>query len=291
MRGKAEAYLQLVRFPNLFTAMADVLAGCFIACGSHIEWPDLIRLLLSTSAIYAGGCVLNDIEDLNVDRKERPFRPLPSGRISVREAYLLLLALFGLGLFAALRAGWAPFVVACSLALSVVSYDAVTKQMQYWGQINMGVCRFLNLLLGMSPALPPAGRILIFPWISLVYVFSLTTLSRSEVDAELKHERWIVLCGWLCVVLGIAGLMFGKWILKDSYIFLCLFVLFTGPPLFAALLEPTPQTIGAAVKAMVLGIPFLGAVYAAGVQGWMYGAPVALCILPSVYFARRLYVT
>jgi 4-hydroxybenzoate polyprenyltransferase len=280
-----------MRFPNLFTAMADVLAGYFIVFGSHIDWSDLLGLLLSTSAIYAGGCVLNDIQDKAVDLKERPFRPLPSGKISVHQASILLLMLFGLGLFGAFQAGWTSSVIACSLIISVISYDAITKQMPYWGPINMGACRFWNLLLGMSLA-PPVGRvILIFPCISLVYVFSLTTLSRFEVDANLRRESGIVLSGWLCVVLGIIGLMLGEYILKDSYIFLCLFVLFTGPPLFVALFRPEPNTIMGAVKAMVLGIPLLGAVYSAGIQGWMYGIPVALCVFPSVFFARRLYVT
>ena len=41
-------YLQLVRLPNLFTAAADVLAGCWLLVGRPI-WSWQLALLLSAS--------------------------------------------------------------------------------------------------------------------------------------------------------------------------------------------------------------------------------------------------
>ncbi|HEX8947610.1 MAG TPA: UbiA family prenyltransferase, partial [Dissulfurispiraceae bacterium] len=87
--GKIFAYLRLMRLPDIFTAIADVLAGYLIASGPHVKWPEIAHLILSTSAIYAGGCVLNDLLDKKADEKDRPDRPIPSGMVSVREAFLL----------------------------------------------------------------------------------------------------------------------------------------------------------------------------------------------------------
>ncbi len=76
---KLRPRLQLIRLPNLFTAMADVLAGYLIVTGAAVRWDILLPLLLATACLYAAGCVLNDFHDREIDRRERPFRPIPSG--------------------------------------------------------------------------------------------------------------------------------------------------------------------------------------------------------------------
>ena len=83
-------YLVLIRPANIVTAMSDILAGAAIA-GYFFELNtpsllNLIFLLLSTSCLYAGGIVFNDIFDLAIDRTERPERPLPRGQVSLKNA-------------------------------------------------------------------------------------------------------------------------------------------------------------------------------------------------------------
>ena len=82
-------YLQLVRLPNLFTAVADVAMGFFVAQPllaerrlGMWEWAALGTLAAASVLLYAAGVVLNDWFDLEIDRQERPERPLPSGRIA-----------------------------------------------------------------------------------------------------------------------------------------------------------------------------------------------------------------
>ena len=68
-------YLELMRPANVATALADVLAGYAVAgLGNPRALP---WLLLSTACLYAGGVVLNDFFDRDVDRLERPERPIP----------------------------------------------------------------------------------------------------------------------------------------------------------------------------------------------------------------------
>ena len=291
LKSKTVAYLRLMRFPNIFTAMADVLAGYLIVLGSRIHWFDLFGLLLSTSGIYAGGCVLNDFFDRKVDARERPFRPIPSGRVSSPEAVLLTGILFGIGLIGAILVGWRSLLIATLLVLLAISYDGLTKGIGIVGPLNMGACRSCNLVLGMSPAVSLGSSAMIFAGISLIYVFALTTLSRFEVDGKLGQKAWAVFAGWAAVMLAIVCLRLGDHLVWDALIFLGILVLFTGPSLLMVLLRPTSSSVGRAVKFLVLGIPLLDAVYAAGIQGWAYGLPVALLATPSVFLSRYLYVT
>jgi len=285
------AYLQLMRFPNLFTAAADVLAGYLIVCGLNIKWWELGGLVFATMGIYAGGCVFNDFCDREVDARERPSRPIPSGKVSAFEAFLLSCICFGVGLLSAYWVGNRTFFITIVLALLAISYDAFTKKKDTIGPLNMAACRSCNLVLGMSPAISFIAAVFIFPLISFVYVFTLTSLSRYETGTEAVQRSWMVLGGWLWVVVTISLLTAGRYLLIDGIIFLLILIPFTGIPLVAGLSRPSPDSIQKAVKALIIGIPLLDAVYSAGTHGFVYGIPVALCLLPPRIISRYFYVT
>lgn len=291
IKQKALAYLQLMRLPNVFTAMADVMAGYFIVLGTNFQWPALIGLCIATSALYAGGCVLNDICDRDLDAVERPFRPLPSKKVTLKEAYFLLCFLFAVGLLAALYAGLPSLFTALILVLLIIAYDTRSKDIVILGAFNMGACRSCNLILGMSPAFNLEGIYMILPLFPLIYVSSLTALSKFEVHGGLGR-RWLpVLVGWVGVIFLIIGLKFYGDLNPWMFGYLALFILYTGPALLRSIRDRQAQSIGLAVKTLVLAIPILDAVYCAGFQGFFFGIPVILCIAPAVLIARYLYVT
>ena len=85
--SKLLAYVQLMRLPNVFTALADVVMGYLFTHNPDEGAGTLvgaIPLLVATALMYSAGMVLNDVFDVEVDRVERPERPLPSGRVPVR---------------------------------------------------------------------------------------------------------------------------------------------------------------------------------------------------------------
>ena len=107
--------------------------------------------------------VLNDVFDFAIDAKERPFRPLPSGQIGLRDGPRRWLHAAGAGRGRRL-AGRAVCRVRAggdSVAerrwwrrcwrLRVLLYNGFLK-LTPLGPLGMGLCRFLNVLLGMSTA-------------------------------------------------------------------------------------------------------------------------------------------
>src|SRR5580658_10015137 len=89
MIRKITSYFQLIRLPNVLTAAADSLAGWLLAMGSVSEPNRWLPLVSASMVLYASGTALNDVFDVEIDRAERPGRPLPSGRISWRVALWL----------------------------------------------------------------------------------------------------------------------------------------------------------------------------------------------------------
>ena len=74
-------YLQLVRLPGIFTAFSNVLIGYFFSFSFNSEVIFLPYLLATSGMLFCSGMIFNDYFDYNLDKKERSFRPLPSGKI------------------------------------------------------------------------------------------------------------------------------------------------------------------------------------------------------------------
>src|SRR5438128_6411803 len=140
------AYAQLIRLPNAFTAMADITLAALAMAALPGHTLAFICLLLASVSLYSAGMVWNDYFDFEQDLRERPFRPLPSGRVTKRTAAFLGLSLLAAGvIFAALAdsaAGadrWRALIVAGLLVGAVLLYDGALKRSAL-GPIAMGAC-------------------------------------------------------------------------------------------------------------------------------------------------------
>lgn len=290
LKKKINIYLQLIRLPNIFTSLADSLAG-YLVVADNIKIPILICLPLASACIYGAGCILNDFCDIGKDSRERPTRPIPSGRASRLEALILFSALSVISLILSGYIGIGSFVLCFILILMVIVYNSITKERPILGPLNMALCRALNLLFGMSAVIYFSKLGLLFVAVTFVYVLSLTILSDYEMRGEPGKKVWLVVSGFICVfcILGYMGIT--DRLKPDSLFFLVLLLFFIGPLLIKTIINMKPENIGHAIKYLVLGIPLLDAVYVAGVQSWGYAVPVGLCTLISILIARYFYVT
>ncbi|RYD81962.1 MAG: hypothetical protein EOP84_10185 [Verrucomicrobiaceae bacterium] len=181
-------WLQLFRAPNLFTVPGDPLAGFLLANAGFLDHT-LVFVILASVCFYSAGLLQNDLADEEVDRQERPDRPIPSGaarRTSVQWT-LWALNLGGILLCAATQAPRVALTGA-GIVLAVTLYNRFTKHLPVLGAVNMGVCRGLSVLLGAfagplnytsswTLALLPTG-------IFAVYIAAVTNLARHETRSS-----------------------------------------------------------------------------------------------------------
>ena len=160
MRGM----LELARPLNMAIGFAAVVVGAFVA-GSL--GPEVLRAAISASLILGGGNSLNDLCDMEEDRRNRPERPIPSGRTSPAVAGIWAGVLFASGLLVAFPLG-RPFLVALSAVGLLVLYDILLKRLPLAGNLAvalLGGAAFLygGMAVGRTEgALVPAALAFLF---------------------------------------------------------------------------------------------------------------------------------
>jgi 4-hydroxybenzoate polyprenyltransferase len=300
---RIKPYLQLVRLPNLFTAAADPLAGWLIVGGPLSQAASWLPLALAGVAIYAAGMILNDVFDFEVDRVERPSRPLPSGRVSRRLASVLGFGFLILGLALAALAEMTSLFVAIALAACVLGYDGGLKRTLLGPEV-MGACRSLNLLLGMSlaPGLGgPAGWMAAFAF--GLFVVGVTWISRDEATAAAGQTRG-VLAGMVLQNLALFLLLIAAWVTpwetgpipENIGGAVGLVVLLAAGRIInradlRALREPSPASLQAAVKTGVLSLVWLDVMLVAMIRGPVLALVVAALWVPAFLLGKWLYST
>lgn len=297
------AHLRLMRPANIITAIADILAG-FAISGAALELfssefsftnsllNSLLWLILATIGLYGGGIVFNDVFDADLDRVERPERPIPSGQASVTSAGIMGSILLLIGIASAYQVSVLSGVIALIIAALAVMYDAWGKHQSIFGPVNMGLCRGGNLLLGVS-AVPAAVHELWFlALIPVVYIAAITMISRGEVHG--KNKKALVsgsaMYGIIIIALFVIALTeTTAWWQILPFVLLFAYLIF--PPLVKAIKNQEPQLIGKAVKAGVLSLIVLNAILATAFAGWLYGAVLLLLLPISIGVAKRFAVT
>jgi 4-hydroxybenzoate polyprenyltransferase len=122
------AYLTLVRVPNCFMIGLAVIIGEAIALGSLPSFNQAAFGFLAASLLLAGTMVLNDIQDLEIDRVNSPDRPIPSGRVGIREAYVLSIVLSGLAVGASAILGTSTLLTALAALVLMTYYNMRGKK-------------------------------------------------------------------------------------------------------------------------------------------------------------------
>jgi len=194
MTKKSKAWISLLRPPNLPTVPGDPLAGWFLAGGTGV--PAAVAAAGAALLFYIAGLILNDVADIEIDRRERPERPLPSGIISRRAALHagLLCGLAGLGVAA--NAGRAVLGAGALLLLAILAYTFVTPRGSAMGLLTMGLCRALSVGLGIAAA----GRLPVPPAALLAaagigsYIAAVSWMAAGEAGEQvLDGRRWLPL--------------------------------------------------------------------------------------------------
>jgi 4-hydroxybenzoate polyprenyltransferase len=295
-----KGYLRLMRPANIVTAISDILAGVaiagYFAIGdwSALSYTPVLWLVLATIGLYGGGVVFNDVFDADLDKVERPERPIPSGLITKQKASLLggllLLMAFVAAYFVHQRLSPSA-VIAIGIAAAALVYDKWGKHHSFLGPLNMGLCRGLNILLGMSVLPIALNEYWFISLIPVLYIAAITMISRGEVHGGSRSILITAAIFYAVVISSILATAYRNGTASLTLLFLLLFGFMIFRPLQKAIKHPVGPSIGKAVKAGVLALILMNAAWAVAF-GTTAVALVILVLLPvSIVLAKAFAVT
>lgn len=287
----ARPWLELVRLPAVVSVWSNIVAAHLVATAGAPRW-DLLALQLGiTTTVYWAGMILNDCFDLDEDRRDRPERALPSGRIAPRAAWAAGCSLLAVAVALALAAGDRILWTTLALTAAVLLYDGLLKRGAL-GPLAMGMCRYLNWLMGLAVAPVLGTELMLLPLPVLLYTMGLTYLSRAETGHEMRSGVIRAALALCTVVVAVVGLHLGR-VQADplGLAALSALALHLGLTLWRLHAAPSAGRVRRGVGAMLLGMILLDAVLLAGAGQWLAAATLLPLALLGRMLARGLAVT
>ncbi|MDG1691368.1 MAG: 4-hydroxybenzoate octaprenyltransferase [Alphaproteobacteria bacterium] len=141
--------------------------GLALAASEGNAYPPIVSLALfgfGALVMRGAGCTFNDIVDRNIDAKvaRTAARPLPSGQLSLRQAWQFLLAQLAVGFLVLIQFNWLTIGLGVTSLVLVASYPFM-KRFTYWPQFFLGLTFNWGALMGytaINASLSPAALLL-----------------------------------------------------------------------------------------------------------------------------------
>lgn len=289
-----------MRPANVITTLADVMLGYAVSGmivnivdSSNIKFlnsniHDLSYLILSSACLYTGGVIFNDLIDAEWDIINHPNKPIPSGRANKKVSFLIGVFLTLLGIVSGFIVSYLSGSIALLIAIIAFLHNYFKNHINIGGLI-LGICRSLNLLLGMSIVYSSIYNYWYLALVPLIYIGAVALLSGSGSFHSGRHSIEGSMLLFSIVLIGIVTMTFlPEFRLVHALPFLILFLLLIFPNLYKALNNPQPEVIQNASKYSIHSLFVLEAAIASGFAGYEYGVLILMLFPFSVVLSRIL---
>ncbi len=160
-------YLQMFRMVNAFMGAIGLLVACFMAAGTDAfaeeNLKDIVVCFFIVMTFVAGGNSINDSIDAEIDKVAHPERPVPMGKITVRQAHTVGIAMLLLSVLLSVICMNLELTILVVIAATLMYlYEVAFKKMGFIGNITIAVLTGMVFMLGslitgdLWANLPPA---------------------------------------------------------------------------------------------------------------------------------------
>lgn len=170
-------WVKLARLPNAVTAGLGVWLG-HICLPVPVDFAAASLGSAAMAALAAAGNMQNDVLDVQVDRINRPDRPLPAGRIAVPSAIRAAWALYFLAAGLAFAINPPAGLLTLAMVLLLCLYNLKLKALPLWGNLAVALLCALAVYLPEAPLLP------IHTGFPVLFAFLATLAREVAKDAE-----------------------------------------------------------------------------------------------------------
>ena len=163
-----------------------------VAEGVAYGWSDLrlaLLFLVGSLVMRGAGCVINDIIDHRIDAQvaRTRTRPIPSGQVSLRQAWIFLAVLLAVGLVVLLQFNTTTVVLGAASLLLVFPYPLM-KRITWWPQAFLGLTFNWGALVGWTAVTGSVALPAFWPAIVLYLAAVAWTLGYDTVYAHMDKD-------------------------------------------------------------------------------------------------------
>ena len=219
-------YVTLTRPVNAVAAGLAAIVAYLIATGTVI--PATLLLMAVVTLVTAAGNVINDYFDVEIDRVNRPDRPIPAGLVSSPAARAYAVTLFLAGILVCLFTNDLCIAIAIFNSLLLVGYAARLKRTPLLGNITVSyLAASMFLFGGALGGLPGLLHVMPFAVMTFFAMLSRELVKDGEdVEGDRAHGadtipirygiKATMLLAFFCALLGVVAsfvpyLRWGSW--------------------------------------------------------------------------------
>lgn len=148
LREKIPAFIELMRLGNCTMALIAILIGFALSNGSN--YPMAALAAASGFFICAAGQAINDYFDIKIDAKLSKKKPIPSGRITKKEALWFSIDLFILGNLLAYSINPLSSFIALVFTMLLVIYPLFMNKIKYLGNFVVAAGTAITFVFGST---------------------------------------------------------------------------------------------------------------------------------------------
>ncbi len=179
MTEKLTAIVKIIRPLNFLITFISVILAAILCHPSEFSFVKILSAALAAGLTAASGNIINDIYDIEIDKVNRPLRPLPSNKIKIKEAYGLYILLVVISIILSYLVSEVALVIVLISILLLFLYSKYLKRILLVGNIIVAFLTGLVFIFGGVVVENPIAAI-----VPAVFAFLINLIREIVKDME-----------------------------------------------------------------------------------------------------------
>jgi geranylgeranylglycerol-phosphate geranylgeranyltransferase len=185
---KLTAIVKIVRPLNFIITFISVIVAAIISSPDKFPGLNVFLAALAASLVMASGNVINDIYDIGIDKINKPLRPLPSGIITIKEAYALYFIFIVTSIFISALVNEKAVVIVLISILLLFFYSKYLKRIPLVGNITVSFLTGLVFIFGGVAVGNPSAAIVPAIFAFLINLIREIVKDMEDIEGDTKAE-------------------------------------------------------------------------------------------------------
>ncbi len=186
MKEKLTAIVKIIRPLNFLITFVSVIVAAVICLPDKIPELNVLLAAFAASLVMASGNIINDIYDLGIDKINRPLRPLPSGKITIKESYAVYFIFIVVSIFLSALVNEKALAIVLISILILFIYSKYLKQIPLLGNITVAFLTGLVFIFGGFVVGNPSAAIVPSVFAFLINLIREIVKDMEDIEGDIK---------------------------------------------------------------------------------------------------------